>query len=42
MLEAPIVPVDGSVAAPDLPGFGMRVKPEVWKHPRAVVRTSTA
>ncbi|HSD25851.1 MAG TPA: mandelate racemase/muconate lactonizing enzyme family protein [Vicinamibacteria bacterium] len=42
MLEDPIVPVDGTVAAPDLPGFGMRVKPEVWSHPKAVVHTSTA
>jgi L-alanine-DL-glutamate epimerase-like enolase superfamily enzyme len=42
MLENPILPVDGTVAAPDLPGFGMRVKPEVWKHPKAVVRTSVA
>ena len=40
MLENPIVPVDGHVSAPDLPGFGMRVKPEVWNHPKAVVRTS--
>jgi galactonate dehydratase len=40
MLENPIVPVDGTVAAPDLPGFGMRVKPEIWEHPRAVVQTS--
>jgi L-alanine-DL-glutamate epimerase-like enolase superfamily enzyme len=30
MLEDPIVPANGTVAAPDLPGFGMRVKPEVW------------
>lgn len=42
MLENPILPVDGTVAAPDLPGFGMRVKPEVWAHPKAVVRTSVA
>lgn len=41
MLEDPLVPKDGSVAAPDLPGFGMRVKPEVWSHPAAVTRTST-
>jgi L-alanine-DL-glutamate epimerase-like enolase superfamily enzyme len=40
MLENPIVPADGHVTAPDLPGFGMRVKPEVWEHPKAVVRTS--
>lgn len=42
MLEDPIVPLDGTVAAPDLPGFGLRVKPEVWSHPKAIVRTSTA
>jgi len=42
MLENPILPVDGTVAAPDLPGFGMRVKPEVWEHPKAIVRTSVA
>jgi galactonate dehydratase len=42
MLENPIVPVDGTVAAPELPGFGMRVKPEVWEHPKAIVRTSVA
>jgi L-alanine-DL-glutamate epimerase-like enolase superfamily enzyme len=29
-----------TVAAPDLPGFGMRVKPEIWDHPKAIVRTS--
>lgn len=40
MLEDPIVPGDGTVAAPDLPGFGMRVKPEVWQHPKAIVQTS--
>jgi len=40
MLENPIVPEGGTVAAPDLPGFGMRVKAEVWEHPKAVVRTS--
>ncbi len=40
MLENPIVPVDGTVSAPELPGFGMRVKPEVWEHPKAIVRTT--
>ena len=40
MLENPIVPENGTVAAPDLPGFGMRVKPEIWEHPKAIVRTS--
>lgn len=40
MLENPIVPENGTVTAPDLPGFGMRVKPEIWEHPKAIVRTS--
>jgi galactonate dehydratase len=40
MLENPIVPVEGMVAAPDLPGFGMHVKREVWAHPKAIVQTS--
>jgi galactonate dehydratase len=42
MLVDPIMPVDGTVAAPELPGFGMRVKPEVWEHPKAVVRTTVS
>jgi len=41
MLENPIVPKDGTVEAPDLAGFGMRIKPEVWDHPAAVKRTSS-
>jgi len=36
------VPVDGTVAAPELPGFGMRLKPGVWEHPKAIVRTSVS
>jgi L-alanine-DL-glutamate epimerase-like enolase superfamily enzyme len=40
MLENPILPENGTVTAPDLPGLGMRVKPEIWEHPKAVVRTS--
>ncbi len=40
MLENPIVPHNGSVTAPELPGFGMRIKPEVWSHPAAVKQTS--
>ncbi|MGE5569701.1 MAG: mandelate racemase/muconate lactonizing enzyme family protein [Rhodospirillales bacterium] len=40
MLENPIVPEKGFVRAPDLPGFGMLVKPEVWNHPAVVVQTS--
>ncbi|MGD0696579.1 MAG: mandelate racemase/muconate lactonizing enzyme family protein [Terriglobia bacterium] len=40
MLENPIVPGDGKVRAPELPGFGMQIKPEVWTHPSAVTRTT--
>jgi len=40
MLENPIIPSDGSVAVPELPGFGMVIKPGVWKHPSAIVQTS--
>lgn len=40
MLENPITPSDGCVVAPELPGFGMVIKPEVWKHPAAIVQTS--
>lgn len=42
MLEDPIVPKDGTVAAPDLPGFGMRIKREAWEHPAAVRRVTRA
>jgi galactonate dehydratase len=42
MLEDPIVPEGGSVAAPELPGFGMQVKEEIWEHPRVVRRVSEA
>jgi L-alanine-DL-glutamate epimerase-like enolase superfamily enzyme len=40
MLENPIIPREGTVAAPELPGFGMRIKPEVWNHPAAIRHTS--
>ncbi len=40
MLESPIVPSDGTITAPDLPGFGMRIKPEAWNHPAAVRRST--
>lgn len=40
MLENPIVPKNGFVSAPDLPGFGMLIKPEVWNHPAAITQTS--
>jgi L-alanine-DL-glutamate epimerase-like enolase superfamily enzyme len=42
MLENPLVPKDGTIAAPELPGFGMVVKPEVWQHPKIVRRVSEA
>jgi L-alanine-DL-glutamate epimerase-like enolase superfamily enzyme len=42
MLENPLMPKDGTIEAPDLPGFGMRIKPEVWEHPAAVKRSTTA
>jgi L-alanine-DL-glutamate epimerase-like enolase superfamily enzyme len=38
MLEDAPVPSDGHIAAPDLPGFGMRIKPDVWNHPKAIRR----
>ena len=40
MLENPIVPKEGTVAAPDWPGFGMRIKPEAWDHPAAIRQTT--
>jgi L-alanine-DL-glutamate epimerase-like enolase superfamily enzyme len=40
MLVNPIVPVNGKVRVPELPGLGMEVKSEVWTHPAAVTRTS--
>lgn len=42
MLENPIVPRDGMVEAPELPGFGMQIKPEAWNHPAAVRQTTAA
>ncbi len=41
MLANPIVPRDGAVEAPELPGFGMQIKPQIWDHPAAVRRTTT-
>jgi len=41
MLSNPLVPKDGAMRVPELPGFGMEIKPEVWTHPAAVTRTST-
>lgn len=40
MLENPLKPAQGSIAAPDLPGFGMRIKDDAWSHPAAVRRVS--
>jgi galactonate dehydratase len=42
MLENPIVPHNGRVSAPELPGLGMQIKPEVWTNPAAITRTTTA
>ncbi len=41
MLSNPLVPKDGTVRVPELPGFGMEIKPEVWTHPAAVTRATT-
>ena len=40
MLENPIVPQEGAARVPELPGFGMKVKPAVWEHPAAVRQTT--
>jgi galactonate dehydratase len=40
MLKNPLVPAAGCVRPPELPGFGMEIRPEVWTHPSAVTRTS--
>ncbi|AQG79116.1 mandelate racemase/muconate lactonizing enzyme family protein [Spirosoma montaniterrae] len=40
MLNNPLRPQNGTISPPDLPGFGMEVKPDVWTHP-AVVRRET-
>jgi len=40
MLSNPLVPKNGHVQAPELPGLGMEVKPEVWTHPAAITRVS--
>jgi L-alanine-DL-glutamate epimerase-like enolase superfamily enzyme len=41
MLNNPIVPRNGVVRVPELPGFGMEVKPELWTHPAAITRTTS-
>ncbi len=40
MLENPIAPEGGYIRAPEDPGFGMRIKPEVWNHPAAIRQVS--
>jgi L-alanine-DL-glutamate epimerase-like enolase superfamily enzyme len=42
MLENPIVPREGKVRAPESPGLGMDIKPEIWTHPAAITRSTTA
>jgi len=42
VLNNPLSPKEGAVRVPELPGFGMEIKPEVWTHPAAVTRTTTA
>ncbi len=42
MLDNPLAPAGGSIAAPDAPGFGMEIKREAWEHPKAVRRTTAA
>jgi galactonate dehydratase len=42
MLENPLVPHDGKIRVPELPGLGMQIKPEVWTNPAAITRTTNA
>jgi hypothetical protein len=37
-----MVPRNGKIRAPELAGLGMEIKPEVWAHPAAITRTTTA
>lgn len=41
MLNNPLMPKGGAVRVPELPGFGMEIKPEVWTHPAATTRTTS-
>ncbi|MDZ4799427.1 MAG: mandelate racemase/muconate lactonizing enzyme family protein [Bryobacteraceae bacterium] len=41
MLEDVWVPSGGSIAASDAPGFGLRIRPDVWRHSKAVTRSTT-
>ncbi len=36
MLENPIAPKDGHITMTEDPGFGMKIKPEVWNHPKSI------
>ncbi len=40
MLDNPLMPANGCISAPEAPGFGMEIKPEVWNHPAAVIQTT--
>jgi hypothetical protein len=42
MLNNPLLPKGGALRIPELPGFGMEVKPEVWTGPAAIARATTA
>ena len=42
MLNNPLAPSAGTIAAPETPGFGLEIKPEVWNHPAAVRRVTAA
>ncbi|MCC7176482.1 MAG: mandelate racemase/muconate lactonizing enzyme family protein [Bryobacterales bacterium] len=41
-LVDPVAPQDGFISAPETPGFGMEVKPEIWQHPAAVTQSTKA
>jgi L-alanine-DL-glutamate epimerase-like enolase superfamily enzyme len=38
MLDNPLLPQAGCISAPELPGFGMRIRREAWEHPKAIRR----
>jgi hypothetical protein len=42
MLNNPLVSKGGVVRVPELLGFGMEIKPEVWSRPAAIGRVTTA
>lgn len=41
ILENPVIPKGGAARVPELPGFGMQIKPEVWNHPAAVKQVTS-